>query len=75
MIQPLYDLVPEGSPAMNIVTSVLDAMIEAAEAADSKLHASLEYLRELRDKLTTFSADGSNEDELVGELRSIGEGS
>lgn len=59
---------------MNIVRSVLDAMIESAEAVDSKLHSALEYLRELRDKLTTFSAtedDTADADELVNELKAL----
>lgn len=60
---------------MSLIVQALDEMIAAAEAVDSRLHASLDYLRELRQKLTTFSGSADDDDALVGALRSLAAGS
>jgi hypothetical protein len=60
---------------MSLIVQALDQMIAAAEAVDHRLHASLDYLRELRAKLTTFSGTADDEDALVGALRSLAAGS
>ena len=46
---------------MSIVVQMLDKMIAAAEAVDSKLHASLEYLKELREHGMLMHHHGATE--------------
>lgn len=58
---------------MSLIVQALDKMIAAAEAVDSRLHASLDYLKELREKLSTFGDAEllSDSDPLVCELRAL----
>jgi len=56
-----------------MLVEVLNALIEAAESADNKLHSAVEYLKRLRDAVRDglASPEDTDNDQLLAKLRAI----